>query len=134
LLPISPSALLKLDSTALFISQNQAKTFYTKLLCTRLHRQPQRSFRLQQVGPEIADVFYALGHVADSETSRRNLSAFHFLPGAGGGDRGAWSCANSVSSGERGAVIIPTGVDENAAAAIHFVKLACEIFRITRYQ
>ena len=26
--------------------------------------------------------------------------AFYFLPGAGGGDRGAWSGPNSVSSGE----------------------------------
>ena len=64
-----------------------------------MHQQPQQSLRLQQVGPQIADVFYALGHVADGETSRRHLSAFYFLPGAGGGDRGTWSCTNSVSSG-----------------------------------
>ena len=44
-------------------------------------------------------MFYALGHVTDGETSRRNLSAFYFLPGAGGGDRGAWSGTNSVSRG-----------------------------------
>ena len=65
---------------------------------------------------------------------RRNLTAFYFLPGAGGADRGAWSCTNCVSSGERGAVIVAAGVDEHAAAAIHFVKLAREIFRITRDQ
>jgi hypothetical protein len=39
-----------------------------------------------------------------------------------------------VSSGARGAVVVATGVDENAAAAIHLVKLAREIFRITSYQ
>src|SRR2546425_3995849 len=117
------------------LSFRRAKTSSaSQHLLQTVHRQPQRSFRLQQVGPEIADVFYAFGHVADGETSRRNLSAFYFLPGAGGGDRGAWSCTNSVSSGERGAVVVATGVDENAAAAIHFVKLAREIFRITRYQ
>ena len=43
-------------------------------------------------------MFYAFGRVADGETSRRSLSAFCFLPGAGG-DRGAWSDTNCVSSG-----------------------------------
>jgi hypothetical protein len=57
-----------------------------------------------------------------------------FLPGAQGGDRGAGSRTNSVSSGERGAVVVATGVDENAATAIHFVKLSCEIRGITHYQ
>ena len=63
-----------------------------------------------------------MGHVADGKTSRRNRSAFYFLTGAGRRDRGAWSCTNSVSSGECGAVVVATGVDENAAAPIHFVK------------
>jgi len=40
----------------------------------------------------------------------------------GGGNRCAWSSTNSVSSGERGAVVVAIGVDKNAAAAIPFVK------------
>jgi len=117
------------------ISFRRAKTSSaSQHLLQTVHRQPQRSFRLEQVGPEIADVFYALGHVADGESFRQYLAAFYFLPGAGRGDGRPSSCTNSVSSGERGAVVVATGVDENAAAAIHFVKLAREIFRITRYQ
>ena len=61
------------------------------------------------------------GHVADGETSRRSL-AFDFLPGAGGGDRGARSCTNSVSSGERGAVSLRPVSTRMRAAAIQFVK------------
>jgi len=67
------------------VSSTRAKRSFTspQHLLQPLDRQPQRTFRLEQVGPEVADVFYALGHVADGETSRRNLSAFYFLPGAG---------------------------------------------------
>src|SRR5258705_2476508 len=81
---IAEAKLFSTISPITFTSIRLATT--SQHLAQPLHRQPQRSFRFEQIHPEVADVFYAFGHVADCETSRRNLSAFYFLPGAGGGE------------------------------------------------
>lgn len=49
------------------------------------------------------------------ETSRRNLSTFYFLPGAGAETGAPGSSTNGISNGERGAIVVAAGIEENAA-------------------
>src|SRR5262249_52732395 len=81
---------------------------------------PDRFRTLVHLRPEIPNRLDARRHRAQCKRSRLDAAALHFLPGARRRHRRAWLRPHGVRGGERRAVTVPAGVQQNAIAAIGF--------------
>src|SRR5688500_8950563 len=94
------------------------------------NRTAERSPALLQVGPDVSDLLDAGGHVADREGRRPDVAANHFVPRARRGNRRPFLRPDRIRGGERGAVIVAPGIDENPSRAIFLVELERELLRV----
>src|SRR6185436_20307253 len=103
-------------------------------LAQPLDRLAERALLLAHVGPDVAGLLDARRHVAERERAGRHVAADHFIPRARRRHRRAGLRTDRVRRGEGRAVVVASGVDEDAAGAIALVELQRELLRIARHE
>src|SRR5688572_17030003 len=87
----------------------------------------QRRPLAQHVGPQVARLLDARGHVAHGEGRRRHLAFLDLLPGAWRRYGRAALRANGVRRGERRAVAVAAGIHVDAPFAIDLVEFLRQV-------
>src|SRR5262249_12380660 len=87
-----------------------------------------------QIAPKVAHVRQAVAHAGQGEGLGADRAAFELVPRARCRNRSAGEWTDGVGRCERGAILVPAGIDEDPAAAVDLAELLRELLWMTTNQ